>query len=110
GVDGRGRRSRRAGGDAIEARFEIARALALRGVEVVQLAGVGAKVVELGQRQIDQLQTIPDHAFERRPVPGQVRVQRLEIRALIVRRVTAVRRGRQTPSVERYRIHALALT
>jgi hypothetical protein len=53
--------------------------LGLDGGEVSCLRGIGRQVVELRNRQIDELLSGSDHTVERRPSAVQLSGQRLEI-------------------------------
>ena len=65
---------------AAQQRFERARALRVARKEVGRLARVGSKVVELRNRQVDQLVVARGDAGQRRPVPREVGVHGLDVR------------------------------
>ena len=60
-------------------RLERTRAVALRAEQVRRLLRVRVHVVQLGDRQIDQLVVAAHHTSERRPVARDIRVHRLEV-------------------------------
>ena len=87
----------------VELTLERCREVFPARIHVLALRGIGRQIVELRHGKVDQLQPVPHEPGERRPVPRQVRVERLEVGARIVRRAFAACERPQTAAVHRLR-------